>query len=87
MSGDFDWRQHLTGGRMQNNDVERPSAAPTSCPSCGYCSHCGRGGAYMRPAYPIWFGYGAPDPATYTAQAPKFDMAWMQVATWPRRVL
>lgn len=29
-----------------------------TCPSCGYCPHCGRGGVYVKPWYinydPFW---------------------------------
>jgi len=33
-----------------------------TCPNCGYCQHCGRGGGYMGPTiYPqTWPGYPNP---------------------------
>lgn len=29
-----------------------PSSSPSVCPACGYCPHCGRGGAQTIPFYP-----------------------------------
>jgi len=41
-------KQPMDSGLRAENSYQGP------CPRCGYCPHCGRGGDYYRPFYPLY---------------------------------
>lgn len=62
-------RQNANGDKLQGGLSYGYGLGGSTCPSCGYCRHCGRGGHYYPPSPWITYG-GSTGTTTTTLQSP-----------------